>query len=78
MVVGLTDPSHLLSLSPFLLSSDLSKQHDGLNDEAFLSSAMSVTLHTTIGDIKIEIFCKSVPKTAEVSHPPSQPLRPST
>lgn len=28
---------------------------------------MSVTLHTSLGDIKIEIFCESVPKTAEVS-----------
>jgi cyclophilin family peptidyl-prolyl cis-trans isomerase len=28
---------------------------------------MSVTLHTTLGDIKIEVFCESVPKTAEVS-----------
>jgi peptidyl-prolyl cis-trans isomerase-like 3 len=27
---------------------------------------MSVTLHTTLGDIKIEVFCESVPKTAEV------------
>ncbi|KAJ1504012.1 Peptidyl-prolyl cis-trans isomerase cyp10 [Coelomomyces lativittatus] len=26
---------------------------------------MSITLHTTLGDIKIEIFCESVPKTAE-------------
>ncbi|MCJ1456838.1 Peptidyl-prolyl cis-trans isomerase cyp10 [Mycoblastus sanguinarius] len=26
---------------------------------------MSVTLHTTFGDIKIEVFCESVPKTAE-------------
>ncbi|GAB0132770.1 Peptidyl-prolyl cis-trans isomerase cyp10 [Epichloe bromicola] len=26
---------------------------------------MSVTLHTTLGDIKVEIFCESVPKTAE-------------
>ncbi|ELR05783.1 Peptidyl-prolyl cis-trans isomerase-like 3 [Pseudogymnoascus destructans] len=26
---------------------------------------MSVTLHTTHGDIKIEVFCESVPKTAE-------------
>jgi len=26
---------------------------------------MSVTLHTSHGDIKIEIFCESVPKTAE-------------
>ena len=26
---------------------------------------MSVTLHTTHGDIKIEIFCESVPRTAE-------------
>lgn len=30
---------------------------------------MSVTLHTTLGDIKIEVFCESVPKTAEVSTP---------
>ncbi|KAK2460286.1 hypothetical protein APHAL10511_007675 [Amanita phalloides] len=26
---------------------------------------MSVTLHTTQGDIKIEVFCEAVPKTAE-------------
>ncbi|XP_014554655.1 hypothetical protein COCVIDRAFT_28359 [Bipolaris victoriae FI3] len=26
---------------------------------------MSVTLHTTKGDIKLEIFCETVPKTAE-------------
>ncbi|KAL9104545.1 MAG: hypothetical protein Q9163_000519 [Psora crenata] len=26
---------------------------------------MSVTLHTSLGDIKIEIFCEAVPKTAE-------------
>ncbi|KAL9610121.1 MAG: hypothetical protein Q9167_005167 [Letrouitia subvulpina] len=26
---------------------------------------MSVTLHTTHGDMKIEIFCESVPKTAQ-------------
>ncbi|KAI9780578.1 MAG: Peptidyl-prolyl cis-trans isomerase cyp10 [Peltula sp. TS41687] len=26
---------------------------------------MSVTLHTDLGDLKIEIFCESVPKTAE-------------
>lgn len=30
---------------------------------------MSVTLHTTHGDIKVEIFCESVPKTAEVRLP---------
>lgn len=32
---------------------------------------MSVTLHTNLGDIKIEVFCESVPKTAEVSDGPS-------
>ncbi|KAK3837882.1 MAG: peptidyl-prolyl cis-trans isomerase-like 3 [Linnemannia elongata] len=26
---------------------------------------MSVTLHTDLGDLKLEIFCESVPKTAE-------------
>ncbi|KAK7404043.1 Peptidyl-prolyl cis-trans isomerase cyp10 [Neonectria punicea] len=26
---------------------------------------MSVTLHTSLGDIKIEVFCESVPNTAE-------------
>jgi len=26
---------------------------------------MSVTIHTNLGDIKVEIFCESVPKTAE-------------
>ncbi|KAI4246765.1 MAG: hypothetical protein L6R40_001794 [Gallowayella cf. fulva] len=26
---------------------------------------MSVTLHTTQGDLKIEVFCETVPKTAE-------------
>jgi peptidyl-prolyl cis-trans isomerase-like 3 len=30
---------------------------------------MSVTLHTNLGDIKIEVFCESVPKTAEVNPP---------
>jgi hypothetical protein len=33
---------------------------------------MSVTLHTTLGDLKIEIFCESVPKTAEVRRQPRQ------
>jgi peptidyl-prolyl cis-trans isomerase-like 3 len=28
---------------------------------------MSVTLHTDVGDIKIEIFCERTPKTCEVS-----------
>jgi peptidyl-prolyl cis-trans isomerase-like 3 len=28
-------------------------------------ASMSVTLHTSHGDIKIEVFCESVPKTAE-------------
>lgn len=32
---------------------------------------MSVTLHTTAGTIKIEVFCESVPKTAEVTNDPS-------
>lgn len=32
---------------------------------------MSVTLHTNLGDIKVEVFCESVPKTAEVSNPQS-------
>ncbi|KAJ7077128.1 peptidyl-prolyl cis-trans isomerase-like 3 [Mycena belliarum] len=26
---------------------------------------MSVTLHTTLGELKLEIFCEAVPKTAE-------------
>lgn len=26
---------------------------------------MSVTLHTTLGDIKVEVFCETVPRTAE-------------
>lgn len=26
---------------------------------------MSVTFYTTVGDIKVEIFCQEVPKTAE-------------
>ncbi|KAK6447760.1 peptidyl-prolyl cis-trans isomerase-like 3 [Trichoderma asperellum] len=30
---------------------------------------MSVTLHTSLGDIKIEVFCESVPKTSEVQAP---------
>lgn len=34
---------------------------------------MSVTLHTTLGDIKIEVFCESVPKTAEASLPSPVP-----
>jgi len=27
---------------------------------------MSVTLHTTLGDMKVEVFCEDCPKTAEV------------
>lgn len=27
----------------------------------------SVTLHTDVGDIKIEVYCEECPKTAEVS-----------
>lgn len=39
---------------------------------------MSVTLHTTHGDLKIEVFCESVPKTAEVCcHRPHSPPSPS-
>ena len=30
-----------------------------------LSGAQSVTLHTNLGDLKLEIFCDEVPKTAE-------------
>ncbi|ORX93839.1 cyclophilin-like protein [Basidiobolus meristosporus CBS 931.73] len=32
---------------------------------------MSVTLHTDLGDLKIEVFCEAVPKTAEftITHP---------
>jgi peptidyl-prolyl cis-trans isomerase-like 3 len=26
---------------------------------------MSVTLHTTVGDIKLELFCEACPKTCE-------------
>jgi peptidyl-prolyl cis-trans isomerase-like 3 len=26
---------------------------------------MSVTLHTNLGDLKVEIFCEDVPRTAE-------------
>jgi len=26
---------------------------------------MSITLHTNLGDVKIEVFCEAVPKTAE-------------
>jgi peptidyl-prolyl cis-trans isomerase-like 3 len=26
---------------------------------------MSVTLHTTLGDLKVEVFCDEVPRTAE-------------
>ncbi|KAI9631762.1 cyclophilin-like domain-containing protein [Dioszegia hungarica] len=30
---------------------------------------MSVTLHTTLGDLKIEVFCEAVPRTAELTLP---------
>jgi len=26
---------------------------------------MAVTLHTTLGDLKIEVFCDEVPRTSE-------------
>ena len=42
-----------------------------------LAAIMSVTLHTTLGKIKIEIFCESVPKTAEVSLQIFQHMPPS-
>ncbi len=29
---------------------------------------MSVTLHTDVGDIKLELFCEKCPKTCEVCH----------
>jgi len=35
---------------------------------------MSVTLHTNLGDIKLEVFCESVPKTAEVRIVPLSPF----
>lgn len=38
---------------------------------------MSVTLHTTTGTIKIEVFCDSVPKTAEVTRAQADPIPPS-
>lgn len=28
-------------------------------------AAMSVTLHTTLGDLKVELFCEDTPRTAE-------------
>ena len=28
---------------------------------------MSLTLHTTLGDLKIELFCEQCPKTCEVN-----------
>lgn len=39
---------------------------------------MSVTLNTTLGPLKIEVFCESVPKTAEVSQAKATYSRPST
>ncbi|KAF9640379.1 Ribosomal protein L25/L23 [Lasiodiplodia theobromae] len=38
---------------------------------------MSVTLHTDLGDLKIELFCESVPKTAEYDASPFHRLIPS-
>lgn len=36
----------------------------------FLPFAQAVTLHTDVGDIKIELFCERTPKTCEVSWVP--------
>lgn len=33
----------------------------------FVTLAQAVTLHTDVGDIKIELFCERTPKTCEVS-----------
>lgn len=41
---------------------------------SFFLVLQSVTLHTNLGDIKCEIFCDEVPKTAEVSAPHKQIL----
>lgn len=35
--------------------------------ESQATAAMSVTLHTNFGDLKIEVFCDLTPKTAKVS-----------
>jgi hypothetical protein len=32
-----------------------------------------VTLHTTLGELKLEVFCEAVPKAAEVRAPPPPP-----
>ena len=33
--------------------------------DAYKHNIMSVTLHTNLGDLKVEIFCEDVPRTAE-------------
>ena len=30
-----------------------------------MSAMQSVTLHTSLGDLKLEVFCEEVPRTAE-------------
>ena len=34
-------------------------------DNIFSDNKMSVTLHTTVGDMKLELFAESCPKTVE-------------
>jgi hypothetical protein len=38
-----------------------------LHKSLFYQKSMSVTLHTSHGDVKVELFCDLVPKTCEVS-----------
>lgn len=44
-------------------------------DFAFLFyNLQAVTLHTDLGDIKIELFCERTPKSCEVSYLPKHNL----
>ena len=38
-----------------------------LTFDLWVGWAQSVTLHTSLGEVKIEVFCDQVPKASEVS-----------
>ena len=58
-------PIPLSAVPPSLLPSHYFSSSNSLSP-----SAQSVTLKTDLGDIKIEVFCESVPKTAEARGAP--------
>jgi peptidyl-prolyl cis-trans isomerase-like 3 len=61
--LNLSRLGHLLQENILILSIRSASCSCSITNSAY--TVMSVTLHTTHGNLKIEVFCESVPKTAE-------------